>query len=181
MYKMLFFSIVDDTCIPGESAFPPGDEGGVQVSVDLGCTISTAVPRPVPPPTLRWLRDGREVARAMTQGQPFDVAMDFLMDFPILTTGVFSSDVMGGGTTISSTFVALTGGELIINTRFDNISNPMLGNLPVGTTFRQARAMLFEILLANWTCVANNTFGSAAVQHNIRMCGKLDVLQFLVT
>ena len=166
----IIFFIVDDTCLPGESAFPTGDTEGIMVTVQLGCSVSAEVPQPVPPPTLTWFRSGVEVARAAVSGTMFELNMDFLMEFPILITGVFS---VGG--TVSPTFQVLQSGLLIFNTLFDNISDPMLGNLPMDITLRQARAMLFDILLANWTCAANNTLGTSSVQHNIRMCGKLNV------
>ena len=140
------------------------------MTVLLGCTVSNEVPRPVPPPTVTWLRNGAPVASTVL-GAGFNLDMDFLMQFPILTPGVFSHD----RGYISLTFQVLSSGELFFNTRFDNISNPMLGNLPVDITLRQARAKLFDILLANWTCVANNSLGTSAVEHHIEMCGKLDV------
>ena len=140
------------------------------MTVLLGCTISNEVPRPVPPPTITWLRNSVPAASASFGGH-FDVDMDFLMQFPILTTGVFS----GYFGAIGPIFQVLISGELFFSTEFINITNPMLGNLPESTTRRQVRAMLFDILLANWTCVANNSLGTSAVEHHIGMCGKLDV------
>ena len=136
----------------------------------LSCTVSNEVPRPVPPPTLTWLRNGVPAASAFI-GEAFDVDMAFLMQFPILTPGVFSHD----RGYITPTFQVLLSGELFFSTEFTNISDPLLGNLPVSTTRRQARAMIFDIILANWTCMANNSLGTAVVEYHIGMCGKLDV------
>ena len=130
----------------------------------LSCTVSNEVPRPVPQPTITWLRNGVPAASALFGGV-FDVDMSFLVRFPILNPGVFSFPI----------FHVLFTGELLFSTEFTNITNPMLGNLPESTTRRQARAMLFDILLANWTCMASNSLGTSSVEHHIGMCGKLDV------
>ena len=159
----LIINITGDTCLPG-------DDGGNTV---LGCTVLTEVPQPVPSPTLTWFRNGVPVAASEVFGFSFDVNINFLMQFPILSAGVFGLR----GTSIP-VFQTLPSGELIFNTVFDNITDPMLGNLAPDTTLRQARAMLLDILFANWTCVANNSLGSSAVEHHIEACGKSTRLQF---
>ena len=163
------FSIVDDTCFLGTNAALPGDDSSIMVTVQLKCTVINEVPRPIPPPTLRWFRNGVKAAHA-TFGEAFSVDTNFLMKFPILTTGVFG--LINGS--IISTFQVLASGELLFNTLFDNIMNAVLGNLSESTTPAQARAMLFDILLGNWTCVANNSLGTSAVEHHIGICGKLE-------
>ena len=70
-------------------------------------------------------------------------------------------------------FKSLTDGDLVFTTEFTNITNPIMGGLAPDITFSEARAMLFDILLANWTCVANNTLGLSSVSNFFRMCGKL--------
>ena len=89
--------------------------------------------------------------------------MVFLMQFPILNFGVFNTPP----------FQVLSAGDLVFTTAFDNITNPMLGGLEPDIAFSEARAMLFDILLANWTCVANNTLGLSSVSNFFRMCSKL--------
>lgn len=136
---------------------------------DLFCSISNEVPRPVPPPTLRWFRNGVEVARASFGGN-FAVEMDFLMQFPILMPMVFDVPV----------FQVLSSGQIVFTNAFTNITNAMIGNIP-DASVAQARAMVFNLLLANWTCASNNSLGASAIAYNIRMCGELKVLQFFVT
>ena len=167
--------ITDDTCLPGVNAAAPGDDGGTMATVRLGCTVLREIPQPIPSPTLTWFRNGVPAASTVS-GYSFDVnsIMNFLMQFPILSSGVFGS--LHG--TIVPAFQVFSSGELIINTEFDNITDPMLGNLAPDTTLRQARAMLLDILFANWTCVANNSLGSSAVEHHIEACGKSTRLQF---
>jgi hypothetical protein len=149
-----------DVCRQSEEAAPPGEDGGITET--LFCTVPNEIPRPVPPPTLTWFRNGVQAASA-----GLGVDMDFEMQFPILITGVF-----GGGTTVIPTFQVLTSGELVFTTNFNNITDAMLGQLAPGTTLRQAKMMLFDILIADWMCVANNTLGSSSVENTFRRCGK---------
>ena len=168
--------IAGDTCLLGENRAMPGDDGGIMVTVQLQCTVNDEVPRPIPPPSLTWFRNGSEVARAASFGESFELDINFQMQFPILTPGIFSSS---GNFFLP--FQILSNGVVVFTTEsFDNITMPMLGDLAPDTTLRQARAMLFhDILLANWTCVAYNSLGTAAVEYLIRVCGKLEeVLHF---
>ena len=99
--------------------------------------------------------------------------MNFLMQFPILSAGVFG--LHGNPIPV---FLILPSGQLVFITKFNNITDPILGNLAPDTTLHQARAMFLDILFANWTCVANNSLGSSAVEHHIEACGKSTRLQF---
>ena len=155
---LIFFLIADDTCLLGANA---GDNGGIMMTVVLQCTVLNEVPQPIPLPTLMWFRDG-VLAASASFGSDFEVDMAFLIQFPILFAGVFDIPIL----------LFLSNGSLVFSTIFTNITNATLGNLPVDTTPAQARAMLFDILLANWTCAANNTLGLSTVEHQIRMCGK---------
>ena len=166
--------IAGDTCLLGENRAMPGDDGGIMVTVQLQCTVKNEVPLPIPPPSLTWFRNGSEVARAAIFGTSFELDINFQMQFPILTPGVFNFP----------TFQIFSSGEVVFTTEsFDNITMPMLGDLAPDTTLHQARAMLFDdILLANWTCVAYNSLGTAAVEYLIGVCGKLEeVLHFDMT
>ena len=128
------------------------------------------VPRPVPPPTLAWLRNGEQIAFNPQAGTTFDLneplLMRFLIGNPILMSGVFSS-----GGTILPTFQILQSGGILFSTEFDNITDPMLGNLAPGTTLGEARNMIYGLLIANWTCVANSSLGVSSVENVFRMCG----------
>ena len=155
--------IADQACLRGENNV---DMGGIMEALSLPCTFSNEIPRPVPPPTITWFRNGVLVASAPS-GTPPMLDMNFLLQFPILNMGVFDA----------TTIAFLQNGQLIFNTEtFVNISMPALGNLTATTTPAQARAQLFNIMRGNWECVANNTLGEGSLQYNIRMCGKLKVL-----
>lgn len=155
-----FFSIAVNVCREG---------GAMALTETLDCTIPMVVPRPVPPPTVTWFRDGVPAASATALGNNFDVDTDFLTTFPILTTGILNIPA----------FQVLDNGQLIFSSEFTNISNPMMLDLSIPTDVTNeeminiARTMLFEILLANWTCVANSSLGLSSVQNFFRRCGKL--------
>ena len=168
MQCVIIILIAGDTCLLGENRAMPGDYGGIMVTVQLQCTVNREVPQPIPTPSLTWFRNGLKVAHAVL-GEHFTINDNLPIQFSILNPGVFSM----------TPFLLLTSGELIFTTEINNITMPMLGNLAPDTTLRQARAMLFEILLANWTCVAYSSLGTAAVEHLIGVCGKLEeLLQF---
>ena len=174
MQCVIIILIAGDTCLLGENRAVPGDDGGIMETVQLQCTVNIEVPRPVPLPSLTWFRNGLEVARFAFGDFKFDIT-NFQMQFPILTPGVFSSS-----SGIFLPFQIFSSGEVVFTTEFfNNITMPMLGNLAPDTTLRQARAILFDILLANWTCVAYSSLGTAAVEYLIGVCGKLEeLLQF---
>ena len=116
----------------------------------------------VPTPSRSWFKDGQLVSSV----QLYDSAVieeSFLAQNPILIPGVF--DV--------SPFQILISGDAILSTMFMNITNPMLGNLAPGTTFMEARQLLLDTFLGNWTCFVNNSLGSASVQYIVREYGKL--------
>ena len=160
MYIYIHFLIAVIDCRQGANTAMP--EVGILLTETLPCPVPNEVPRPVPPPTIMWFRNGVPAASA-TRGENFDLDMDFLNAFPSLRAGVFNIPI----------FQVLTDGDLVFTTRFENITNPMLGELPPDIAFSDARDRLFNILLANWTCVANNTLGLSSVSNFLRMCGKL--------
>ena len=92
--------------------------------------------------------------------------MNFLMDNPILMSGVFSS----GGVPLPA-FQIFSSGEIVVSTEFDNITDRMMGDLADDVTLGEARNIIYGILLANWTCVANSSLGVASVENVFRMCG----------
>ena len=126
----------------------------------------------MPAPSLAWFRDGQRIAFTQQLGGAFELMeesmMRFLMENPILISGVFSS---GMGGTVLPTFQIFPSGDIVVSTEFDNITNPMLGMLDPGITLGEARNMIYDILLANWTCVANSSLGVASVENQLRMCG----------
>ena len=128
----------------------------------LDCTILDNVPHPIPLPDRSWFRNGVLVASAQYY-QNLILDMAFLMEFPIFTAGVFD---------FAPLIIASTG-QLYYITQFTNITMPMLGGLPPDIDFPTARGLLFDLLLGNWTCVANNSLGSSSVEYIIRDCGKL--------
>ena len=125
---------------------------------------------PVPPPSLAWFRDGQQIAFTESYERSFDLTEDstmrFLMENPILINNVFSF----GGAPLP-TFQFLQAGEIVISTQFDNITDRMMGMLAPDVTIGEARNMIYDILLANWTCVANSSLGVASVENVFRMCG----------
>ena len=128
----------------------------------LPCMVSDTVPRPVPLPDVTWFRNNVLVGTGES-GTHLEPDSGFRMQFPILNLGVFDQQP----------FVFL-GQDMVFSTSIiTNITSPMMGGLPADTTTAQARAELFNILLGNWVCVANNTLGMDSVEYNIRMCGKL--------
>ena len=82
------------------------------------------------------------------------------MDNPVLITGVLTPEV----------FTATADGSILYSTQVENITYAV--PLSPGTALPQARALLFDGLLGNWTCVANNTLGTSAVTIAISECGE---------
>ena len=125
----------------------------------------------VPTPSRSWFKDGQLVSSV----QLYDSAVieeSFLAQNPILIQGVFDVPLFG----------ILVSGDVILSTMFTNITNPMLGNLAPSTSFMQARQLLLDTYLGNWTCFVNNSLGSASVEYivrefNISKC--LSLLSFL--
>lgn len=152
-------------CVNGTPT--PGEFGGVTVDVTLSCEVSRTPPSPVPIPDVTWFKDGVLVSTGPDRST-LSIDMDFLNQFPSLTMGVFNQDPLGfvaGNTIVLSTSVA------------SNLTSPMLGGFPAGTTVAQARAEVFNtVILGNWECVANNSLGTSSVEYNIRMCGDEPVI-----
>ena len=80
------------------------------------------------------------------------------MENPILISGVFNIP----------TLQVLSNGTITMYTGFTNITSPELGMLELETTLEQAREMLFDIFLGNWTCHVNNSLGSFSVEYILR-------------
>ena len=136
------------------------DEVLSSLMLTLDCDIDNSnLPQTVPVPSLSWFKDGQLVF-SFVQQLYFGVSIEesFLAQNPILTQGVF--DV--------SPFQILSSGDAILHTMFTNIINPMLGNLAPGTNFTQARQLLLDTYLGNWTCFVNNSLGNASVEYIIR-------------
>ena len=115
-------------------------------------------PTPQPLPLQSWFKDGELVYTAPLGTIP-DIE-DFVMDKQVLMPGVLDP----------TTFTADGDGTISYSTVVMNISIPVF--LPPNTTIEQARQMLFDLLLGNWTCVANNSLGTSSVTHIVRECGE---------
>ena len=115
-------------------------------------------PTPQPLPLQSWFKDGELVYTAPLDNTP-DID-DFTMDNPVLIPGVL----------VPTTFTASADGTISYSTEVMNIT--FLPQLPPSTTTEQARQMLFDLLLGNWTCVANNSLGTSSVTYTIRECGE---------
>ena len=104
------------------------------------------IPRPSPHPNLQrsWFKDG-ELVYLAPHGYSPD-ASDFLAANPLLHP--FS-------------FLPLFDGTILLNIEIENITSPIL-------------LQLVEQLVGNWTCVLNNTFGSASRTYIVmEECGEL--------
>ena len=140
------------------------DEVLSSLVLTLDCDVINDVPRAVPLPSLSWFKDGQLVSIIQELGFDFPMIEEsFLAENPILIQGVF--DILPFG--------ILPSGGAILSTMFTNITNPMLGNLAPGTNFTQARQLLLDTYLGNWTCVVNNSLGGASVEYIVREYGKL--------
>ena len=126
--------------------------------IQLDCKIQADPPIPLPTPSRSWFKDGELVYTAPLETVP-DVD-EYTMANPVLITGVLTPGV----------FSATADGTIFYNTEVENITFAM--PLPPGTTVEQARVMVFDGLLGNWTCVGNNTLGSSSVTNIIRECGE---------
>ena len=132
--------------------------------IALECEIPiepTMPPIPFPYPSRSWFKDGKLVYIAPISTVP-DIS-DYTVDNPVLKPGVLTPDV----------FAALSDGTILYNTQVENIIFAM--PFPPGTTILQARQLVFNGLIGNWTCVANNLLGSSSVTYVIKECGELSV------
>ena len=121
--------------------------------VFLTCDVAD-LPRPIPLPTRFWFKDG-QIVSSMQYGASAEIDELFLMENPILTIGVFDFPA----------FQVLLDGTTVLFTGFSNISSPELGMIAPGTTLEEARKMLLNIFLGNWTCLVNNSLGSSSVEY----------------
>lgn len=131
----------------------------------LECDVA---PRLWPSPLISWLKDGELVSSALIGDTPA-IEPSFLAANPILTFGVFDLQQFG----------VQSDGTVFLSTIFTNITNPKLGNLPPVTTDKQAKELLFNSFLGNWTCFVNNSLGSASVEYIVRELGKRLVLMII--
>ena len=104
-----------------------------------------------------WFKDGQPIF----SDSPV-IEESFLVQNPILMPGVFNVPP-----------VQFSHRKMILYTTFTNITDPMLGGLAPDTSLEQARQLLLDIFLGNWTCFVNNSLGSASVEYIIREFGKL--------
>lgn len=124
----------------------------------LDCGVDDpSLPRPNPLPTRTWFKDGQLISSSL-YGSHADIEWTFLVENPILMIGVFNIP----------TFQVLTNGVITMYTGFNNITSPDLGMLAPETTLEQARELLFDIFLGNWTCHVNNSLGSFSVEYILR-------------
>ena len=122
------------------------------------------IPHPIPRPTLQrsWFKDGEFIYSAQVGSVPWPDASDFLAANPLLAHGVLHP----------FSFFPFSNGTILLNIEIDNITSPFL--FPPGTTLELARVQLVEQLVGNWTCVLNNTFGSASRTYTVtKKCGEL--------
>ena len=126
----------------------------------LECDVDFNVPRPIPLPLLSWFKDGELVSSAHLNDFT-TIDESFLTTNPILKAGVF--DIVP--------FMVLSDGTAVFTTKFNNITSPVLGNLPPDITPEQARELLFNTYLGNWTCFVNNSIGSSSVEYIVRKYG----------
>jgi hypothetical protein len=129
--------------------------------LSLECNVDTATPQPVPSPSVSWFKDGQLVSSTLL-GDSTMIEESFLTQNPILIPGVFNITIQFLLEYSSSTTA------MYLSTVFTNITNPMLGNLTPDTTLEQARQLLFDTFLGNWTCFVNNSVGSASVEYILR-------------
>ena len=128
----------------------------------LECAIDdTRIPRPVPLPILSWFKDGELISSAQS-GQNFQIEESYVMANPILTRGVFDFSVL----------TVLNDGTVALTTSVTNITLRALGMIPLDTTLEQARELLLNTFLGNWTCVVNNSLGSSSVEYIVGEFGK---------
>ena len=114
---------------------------------------------PQPSPRRTWFKDGEQVYSAISGFTPDP--SEFVMMNPILMPGVLDP----------ITFSTLSDGSIVYNYEVENITSPQL--LPPNTTTEEeAEQQVFELLLGNWTCMVNNTLGSATITYVITDCGK---------
>lgn len=141
------------------------------LTLSLDCTVDNSVPQPVPIPLQSWYKDGELVSSAQIH-ESTEPIMSFVMANQLLMMGVFDF----------SPLQVLLGGTLVLTTTFTNITNPMLGQLSPDTTIAQARELLFETFLGNWTCLVNNSLGSSSVEYIVREYGRcfLLIIQFYI-
>ena len=126
----------------------------------LGCDyVRLNEPEPLPIPQRSWYEDGQLVYSAPIGSDPN--ISEFLAANPLLTLGVYEKPLQ----TLSYGGILLLGGVL-------EIGSPSL--LPPNTTLEQANEQILALVVGNWTCQLNNTFGSSSVTYTIRECGELN-------
>ena len=112
--------------------------------IPLECEIHN---NPQPNPTRSWFKDGELVYSVLSGTSVSPTA--YYMKYPILEFGVLEPPV----------FSAISDGTIYFNYEVKTIAFP--DELSPNTTIEQARQMVLEHLVGNWTCKVNNTFGSA--------------------
>lgn len=130
---------------------------GADSRISLRCDVANEAQ----PPALRtWLKDG-ELVYSELDGDSID-SDEYSIENQILLPGVLDP----------VTFTTFGDGSIAYNYDVMNISVPAF--VPEGvTTPQQARDVVFDLLLGNWTCVLNSSLGSPdPITYLIRECGK---------
>ena len=161
---MVSICITDNICVTSRSAC-----GGMYFKLD--CSIDReAVPIASPLPNITWFRNGQR-AVYYTNGFEQIRDTDFFIQFPILKVGVFNINPISGW----------RNGALLLDNIFPDIRSSMLGNLSSDITLDIVRAQVFNIFIANWTCVRSNSLGSDVISYSVKdcHCGKLKLIMIL--
>ena len=114
-------------------------------------------PNPLPRASRSWFKDGQMVSSTLIGGSAL-IDESFLMAHPILNIEVFDTPPL--------TLVPY--GDLIVYLGFRNVTSPFSGMLAPTTSIEQARDMVFDILLGNWTCLVNNSLGTSSIDYVVR-------------
>ena len=122
----------------------------------------------VPVPTLTWYKDDILAITTDQFGQS-SLNEDFLSqgNNSLLQFGVIDPPPL-----VALTTLPFGGGELFLNfvTVNISISNPAL--IPSGVDESNIGRELFDVLLGNWECRVNNTFGEDSALTELSDCGK---------
>ncbi len=165
---MQVYVIGSDFCID------PTYRGTVTIQCEIfnfgmGQDRNMSVARAFPTPDRSWSLDGDLLDRAQA-GDNFDLRSnpDFFMESDrrmVLNPDFFIPGVL----------VAPTGGNLQGGIQFNFVlsNTTMLMTVASIDTIDEARAEAYLAVVGEWTCQANNSFGSDTATSNVRLCGML--------
>ena len=147
---ILIYNIGTDFCI----------NRGINETFTINCDIlerdlANGIPGPLPTPFRSWVNNDIVVYN-VTQGlNPIEqINMEFFAANMLLMPSVLQPQV----------FLPTVDGAITFLTRVDNSSR-------AGISEDVARNMLFDSYLGDWTCSANNAYGSDTATTNVRECG----------